>query len=248
MDTQNNISKRLSNSAVEELNSIESEFKKILLEKADEYSKNSNTKGKEISLSDLIDAKNDILGKKNNDTIELLRIIKNGLKYTYSGILMLIMGGATIIMLSYIQKAPLLFDKISITIFLVLGLIFILLGLLGLSIIVNKKKREIEIQMNKADYKYLSKIVIKWNTIENLTSHLMAQKGVSEQNSKSINLIISQLDKLLESDHEKEELRRLLQMRNRIVHENYTLSTQEEIEMIKIANHILMLIEDKLEK
>ena len=104
MDRQNNISKRLSFSAAEELNSIQSEFKEILLEKADEYSKKSNTKGKEISLSDLIDAKNDILGKKNDDTIELLRIIKNGLRYTYTGILMLIMGGATIIMLKFIQK------------------------------------------------------------------------------------------------------------------------------------------------
>ncbi len=248
MDRQNNISKRLSFSAAEELNSIQSEFKEILLEKADEYSKKSNTKGKEISLSDLIDAKNDILGKKNDDTIELLRIIKNGLRYTYTGILMLIMGGATIIMLKFIQKAPLLFDKISITIFFGLGLIFILFGLLGLSIIANKKKQEIESQMNKTDYKFLSKIVTKWNTIENLTSHLMIQNGVSEENSKSIKLIIGQLDKLLKDDDEKDDLRRLLQMRNKIIHENFTLSTQEEIEMIKIANHILNLIEEKFQK
>jgi hypothetical protein len=122
------------------------------------------------------------------------------------------------------------------------------LGVFGISIVVSKKKLEIERQMNKVDFKYLSKIVTKWNTIEHLTSQLMKQKGVSEENSKSINLIISQLDVLFESDYEKEELRRLLQIRNRIVHENYTLSAQEEIEMIKIANHILMLIEDKLEK
>lgn len=246
MDTQNNISKRLSYSAVEELNSIQSEFKEILLEKANEYSKRSSTKGKEISLSDLIDAKNDIFGKKNNDTIELLQIIKNGLRSIYTGILMLIMGGATILMLSFIQKSPLLFDKISITIFIVLGLLLILFGLLGLSIIVNKKKRDIESQMSKANYKNLSKIVIKWNAIENLTSHLMTKNGVSEENSKSIKLIISQLDKMLKNDEEKEDLKKLLQVRNRIIHENLTLSTQEEIEMIKIANHILMLIEEKL--
>lgn len=245
MENTTNYTDKLSNSAKEELDKINRELSQIVLDKAYNYSMESNSFGKEISLSNLIDAKNDLLGKNSENNLEFLRVVKNGLRYTYTGALIIFMGVITFILFEYLSKSPTLFDRISMTVFFVVGIIFLIMGFVGLTLILNKREREIKNNIFKTDYRFNSKIVKKWSLIEYLTTEIMIKNGISNEEAKSIGAIIKYIDKLLTNEKEKEELRKLLFIRNKIIHEGYGLTMEEEVELIKIANNIILILDKK---
>lgn len=90
-------------------------------------------------------------------------------------------------------------------------------------------------------------IVRKWQIIEKLGSNLMRQNGYNNNESKSINDILKFLSNELQSDKLYIDLRELLSIRNKIVHESTYLSKNERLMFINKANRIIESLE-KLEK
>ena len=245
MENKTNITDKLSNSAKQELVKISCELNNVILEKAYIYSMKSNSLGEEISLSNLIDAKNDLLGENKEKSLKFIRIIKNGLRFAYLGILTIIMGLISFILLYYLSKSPTLYDTISIIFFLVIGVVLLIFGLLGLTLILGSKEKELKNNSYKTDSNFDSRVVKKWTLIEQLTTNLMLKKGMPKNEAKSISFMVKYIDQFFTEMNEKEDIRKLLYARNKIIHEGYSLTIQEEVELIKIANRIILILEQK---
>ena len=99
---------------------------------------------------------------------------------------------------------------------------------------------------NDTDYKNSEndfEIIKRWQIIEKLGSNLMRQKGFSVNESRSINDILKFLSSELRDDRLYMEMRELLSIRNKILHEGYDLGRHEKQMYIDKANKIIELLE-----
>lgn len=235
-----NLYEKLTESAQKALYETQNDFAEMVVEKAYQYAKQKNTADKEISLSDIIEAKEEILykrqyiikqeSKKKRMTLTLYMI---SVIYAVFGLVLYIVQNINFHSLNN------------------LGLVVAALGVL-MSIVVFLysqllSRRKVELFEDNAIVNHDNaefEIVRRWQTIEKLGTDLMLQDGVSEDNAKSVNYMIKYLSDKLSDNSETDQLRQLLLTRNRVVHSNDTMSKVEMAEKIKIADDII----DKLEK
>lgn len=236
----NQLENILTRSAKEELEKHLSEEKDIILNDAYKNASSSETQVQEISLRDILDAKDRKRNKDfqlKNSTYKRKRITA---LITMSGVLYTIIG-----FLLY------LYQNVKFDIADNLGLIVASIGILitFMAFFFNqmyllKGKRSFEDKINN---KYLSEsdfsIVERWTVIEKLTRELIEKE--SNETPKSFNQILSYLknDKVF-SEQEQLELTKLLSLRNNILHENINISNSKRKEYIEMADNLI----NKLEK
>ena len=100
-------------------------------------------------------------------------------------------------------------------------------------------EKESEFTSSESDFD----IIKRWQIIEKLGSNLMRQKGYSANESRSINDILKFLSMELKSDRLYMEMRELLSVRNKILHEGYELNRNEKQSYLEKADKIIELLE-----
>jgi len=236
----NNTYNKLTESAKIALEETSKEVIEMIIEKAYQKANFRNTADKEISLRDIIEAKEEILFKRlelNNKESRKKRLT---LMLSMTGALYSILG---ILFYLYQNKN---FDSTK-----DLGLIIAALGIL-ISIItfyysqlLTKRKVEI-IKDNTITEKDNSEfeIVRRWQTIEKIGTDLMLKDGISDNKARSFNYILNYLSEKLHDNSKTDSLKKLLMARNQVVHSGNNLTKLQIEEMIETADQII----DELEK
>ncbi len=231
---------KLTESAKTALDETTREVTELIIEKAYQNAIQNNTADKEISLSDIIEAKEEILYRRTNISHKEFR--KKGL------LLMLSMTGAFYSMFGIIIY---LYQNKSFDIATDIGLIIAALGLL-ISIIAfyySKLMTARKVELFKGDTVITRdysefEIIRRWQTIEKYGTDLMLRDGVSETQAKSFSFLLNYLSEAIFDNLKKDDLRKLLKARNRILHGSTALTKGEIEEMIKTADDII----DELER
>lgn len=239
-----NIYNKLTDSAKNALEETSKEFVDMIIEKAYQNASVKNTADKEISLRDIIEAKEEILYKKTDLNKQDSRKKRLTLMLSMTGALYSVFG---ILFYLYQNKN---FDTTK-----DLGLIIAALGIL-ISIVafyyfqlLTRQKIEI-IKDNTVTERDNSEfeIVRRWQTIEKLGTELMLKDGISDNKARSFNYILNYLSEKLLDNSKTDNIRKLLMARNQVVHSGINLTKFEIDEMIKTADQIIDELERQTKK
>lgn len=229
---------KLTPSAKEALDEILIEIKNELLKKANSIAQKELTADKEISLRDIMNAREELFKAKTiREKTDYKRkrfttiISLTGALYTIIGIFIYV----------YQNQSFALENNIGL-IMAFAGILVILMGFMYTQILFRRKDQlNYEKEINTVDD---FELVKRWQTIEKLTSKLMRKKGFDENESKSISGIINFLSHEFKSDELHIQLRELLQIRNKILHEDIKIEKNEKQNFIKTSDKIISLLEE----
>ncbi|MCC7523848.1 MAG: hypothetical protein IT250_03440, partial [Chitinophagaceae bacterium] len=193
---------------------------------------------KEISLRDILEAKEAILKMKmETDKLEYRRK-----RFTT----LLTMGG---VLYTVIGLLVYLFQNKNFSIQTDLGLMIALVGVftffLGFFYTQLLQRRSEYLRTND-DYKEILfdyEIIQRWQIIENLGSKIMLKKGYNEKESKSIYGILNLLSEELIDENKAKDIKQLLTIRNKVLHESYHLTRTERNRYITMADDIIGILE-----
>lgn len=231
----------LTTSAKKELETSVQEISDLLVYKAHLNAKKRNTADEEISLSDILSAKNEILTqkyistkKRNTSRQRLLLLSLVGFLYAFLGIGLYLFQNYS-------------FNKEDI------GLVIAVLGVFISIIPVFYAKMSITKENEKIirEYEYLDNyfcdytIIQRWQTIEKMGMDLMINQGVSKKQSYSIHNLVQFLSANIKGVS-LSELKQLLSTRNEIVHKGKKLTRFEFEQVLEIAERIISELKDKL--
>jgi len=242
MDNNNIFLDKLTPSAKEALDEIIIKLRIEIIKKANSIAQMENTGDKEISLRDIMNANAELhKAKLINEKIDYRRkrivtiISLSGALYTIFGIFL------------YLYQNQSLTLKNNIGLFMALaGVLIILMGFMYTQILFRRKelfKHEQEISSINTDSDF--DLVERWQIIETLTSKLMKMKGFAENESNSVGNIIAFLSYEFNDKELFSELKELLQIRNKILHEDFKLDKKEKQDLLKNSDKIISLLEDR---
>ncbi|WET47415.1 hypothetical protein PYS58_12550 [Chryseobacterium indologenes] len=244
MDSQNIYNQKLTPSAKEAINEIVNEFENLLITKAFTIAQNGKGSDKEISLRDILEAKD-----------QLMNIKKESIKEDYKRKRLMTLITLTGALYSIIGLFIYMYQNNNISLENNLGLLVAFTGILTIfggfvyTQYLTRKNELIRIEKNISisNFEDDFDIIRKWQIIEKLGSNLMRQNGYNINESRSINDILKFLSNELQSNKLYIDLRELLLIRNKIVHEGTNLSKNERLQYLNKANKIIESLE-KLEK
>lgn len=233
---------KLTPSATKALKETADEISSKILDRAYEIAKSRNTSEMEISLRDIIEAKEQLLDLKEQYEKSEYKKRRFSLIISLSGALYSVAG----IILFMIQSNNFDIKSDLGLIISIIGILTMLLGFIYTQLIhkkssYNKSIIESEFSIdNKTSYD----IVQRWQVIEKLTSEIMKENGFTENNARSVNSIIEFLSKQFSDINSVDELRKLLMIRNKIVHDFYQPSKAEITDLISFSNSIIQSLEN----
>ncbi|MDV7187967.1 hypothetical protein R3X25_11800 [Lutibacter sp. TH_r2] len=235
---------KLTESAKIALDETKQEIVDKILEKAYRNALSKNTAEKEISLSDIIEAKEEVLYQRNEVTKQDSKRKKWTLMLSMSGALYAVFG---IVFYLYQNKS---FDTTK-DLGLIIAAIGIMMSVVAFyySLLISRKKvqiREKDVQTER-DYSEFE-IVRRWQAIEKLGSELMRKEGISDNKSRSINFVIQFLSDSILDKNTSMNLRQVLMARNDVVHGGLKLSRFELENLTKKADLIIGELENKIKK
>lgn len=235
---------KLTNSARIALDETTLEIAEMIIEKAYKNANLKNTADKEISLRDIIEAKEEILFKRTDLRNLESRKKRMTLMLSMSGALYAVFG---IIFYLYQNKK---FDttKDLGLIIAALGILISLVGFYYSQLVVKRKveiiKDNIITERDNSEFE----IVRRWQTIEKLGTDLMLQDGISDNKARSFNYILNYLSEKLLDNSTTDSLKKLLVARNQVVHSDNNLTKIEIEEMIRTADQIIDELENRAKK
>lgn len=238
----NNIKNKLTNSAKEALNEASREIIMRILEEAYKNAQVKRTADIEISLSDILEAKEKILNERAKLDKNKNRNKRKVFLFRLSSMLYILFG-----LLLYIIS---IIDDQSFIINSNLGMIISMLGfaIFFFSFYIEEFYEFQLMRRNIHKEQYESddfELVKKWQVIEKLTRKLIIKNGIDKNKSISFNYILEYLYSLI-GNEEFHKLRDLLRARNLILHENYKLEKNKKNDLLKFSSKIIDLLEDKL--
>lgn len=232
---------KLTDSAKKELDNSTKEIYELLIYKAYLMAKEKKTEDKEISLSDILSAKNQLFSneyidskRKNSNKRKMLLLSLIGIIYSFAGIFYYLFQNY-----SFNEKS--------------IGLVIAALGgmISIFSIFYFKIVRTNENTMKNNDKfeKFYNDFAIinRWQTIEKLGKNLMVKKGLIDRKSFSVNQIVEFLYKNI-TDISVDEFKLLLTTRNELVHKGVKLSKEEFEIALTIADRIIYVLKHELEE
>lgn len=232
---------KLTDSAKKELDSSTKELYELLIYKAYLIAKKNNTEDKEISLSDILSAKNQLFSneyiaskRKNSNKLKMLLLSMTGIIYAFVGIFFYIFQNYS-------------FDEKSIG--LVIAALGIMISIFSIFYFKIVRTNENTIKNNDNFEKIYNDFAIinRWQTIEKLGMDLMVKRGLIDKKSFSVNQIVEFLYNNI-SDISVDEFKLLLTTRNELVHKGVQLSKEEFEITLTIADRIIYALKHKLEK
>lgn len=229
------IYEKMTDSAKSALKQTVHELTETILEKAYQNASYNNTADKEISLRDIIEAKEEILSPKNKEIKQEYRkrrmslmLSMIGTVYAAFGILFYIFQNRNY---DITKDLGLTIATIGIMIAIMAFFYTQLLTSKNRGLLINKTINE------KNNFEY--EIVRKWQEIEKLGTELMLKEGIPDNRAKSINFIVEFLSKELSNVISIDNFKKLLITRNELVHKGVVLSKSEIEEMLSIADEII---------
>jgi 23S rRNA maturation mini-RNase III len=235
---------KLTESARIALDETKQEIADKILEKAYKSALSKNTADKEISLSDIIEAKEEILYKRTESTKQDSKRKRWTLMLSMSGALYAVFG---IVFYLYQNKN---FDTTK-DLGLIIAAIGIMMSVVAFyyNLLISRKKVQIRENNIQTERNYSEfEIVRRWQAIEKLGSELMRKEGVSDNKSRSINFIIQFLSESILSDNHSINLKQILLARNDVVHGGLKLTHFELETLTKKADLIIGELENKIKK
>lgn len=234
-----NIYNNLTVSAKYGLDNILQDYKKALLEEAYMLTKN-----REISLSDVLEAKErlkneipDVIYQRNLMTRKYLILALSGFIYTIIGLVVVIVLQPSIF--SYIRNMENIGDNIA-----YVGVILASMGSL-LTIMFMYKSHKQNLYMRKNLYHYMNEVLVVqlWSQIESIVHHL---NNVDNDNSKqNISQVIDYLENTFDAAI---DIKKILQVRNKIAHGISPYPPQEIEDVISMENQIVNKLESLLHR
>lgn len=238
---KNNIyGEKLTPSAKEALNETLHELHDLILTKANAIAQKGQTADKEISLRDILEAKDSLFKAKiDNERADFKRKRMMTL-ITLTGTLYSLLG----VFVYIYQNKDFALEKNLGLVIAFTGIIIIFIGFAYTQLFSRKyeerlKNKELDYSSSDNDFE----IIKRWQVIEKLGSNLMRQRGYSNNESRSINDILKFLAMELKSDNLYFEMRELLSIRNKILHEGHELSRNEKQNYLEKADKIIELLE-----
>lgn len=236
-----NIQNKLTDAAKSALNQSVQEITELILEKAKQNACSHKTED-EISLHDVLKAKQEILSNKHSEITKEYRKRRMYLMISMVGMVYAVFG----IMFYIYQNNTYDITKDIGLIIAALGTMMAIIGFIYVQV-TNTKNREIIVRTNMADNNSSEfEIVRKWRTIEQLGTTLMLKEGISNDRAKSINFIVEFLSRQLANTINILDLKELLIARNNIVHTGKTFSKSELEEKLLVANKIIIELEKRI--
>lgn len=239
-----NIYSKLTESAQIALEETRQEVTDMILERAIRKATLKNTADKEISLRDIVEAKEEVLYQKIDTNKQDSKRKRYALMLSMTGAIYAVFG---IVFYLYQNKA---FDttKDLGLIIAALGILFSIVAFYYTQLISRRKvelvKDNILIERSNSEFE----IVRRWQVIEHLGTELMLKDGISDNRAKSFNFILTYLaDKLLDQS-KINALKKILMTRNQVVHNGVSLSKVEIDEILKAADEIIDELEQKTKK
>lgn len=236
-----NIQNKLTDAAKSALNQSVQEITELILEKAKQNACSHKTED-EISLHDVLKAKQEILSNKHSEITKEYRKRRMYLMISMVGMVYAVFG----IMFYIYQNNTYDITKDIGLIIAALGTMMAIIGFIYVQI-TNTKNREIIVRTNMTDNNSSEfEIVRKWRTIEQLSTTLMLKEGISNDRAKSINFIVEFLSRQLANTINILDLKELLIARNNIVHKGKTFSKSELEEKLLVADKIIIELEKRI--
>lgn len=231
---------RLTTAAKVELENSTKEIQDMILEKAGNYADLQDT-GVEISLHDILKAKQDILMHKESIKFQENRKRRWAILFMFVGYIYAIFGIVFYIYQNYTED----FKQDVGLIIAAMGATVSILGLFYAQITGTKLRKQTYITDPPfSNYQFLEmELVNKWRTIEKLSISLMLKDGISIEKARSINSIIDFIATRLSNIIDKPKLRELIITRNAIVHNAENVSIAKIIENNAVANDIIYELE-----
>lgn len=236
-----NIYSKLTPSAKDELTELTENFRESLLEKAYTIAKDRDTANREISLRDILEAQQPTDSAIEKDKVEFKRkrwttiISFSGAVYAVAGILIYLF-----------QNKKFSIESDLGLIIAIIGVLFSLIAFLYSQLI---SKRYFTLQTTNTKSTYSNEndydIVKRWQIIESLARKIMSEKDKNDSMSNSVSFLIRFLShKIAKDEEEFLKIRELLQMRNKIIHEQYKMSGGERKEFLKLADDLIERLEN----
>lgn len=229
---------KLTPSANEALNETMNELHDLLITKANSIAQKGQTADKEISLRDIIEAKESLFKAKIEKEKADYRRKRMMTVISLTGALYSIVG----LFIYVYQNQQFTLEKNLGLVVAFSGILIIFVGFAYTQLLSRRYEEK------RLDSEYLTSenefdIIKRWQIIEKLGSNLMRQKGFTANESKSINDILKFLSLKLKSDKLYMEMRELLSIRNKILHEDYELTKSERQSYLDKADKIIELLE-----
>ncbi len=244
MIKEKDIYSKLTPSAEDELSKIADDFKSDLLDRAHLIAIERQTANKEISLVDILEANLSHKEKVVNKEEKVYKRRRLAYLASFSGAIYAVLG----ILIYMIQNKVFSFEK---DLGLVIAALGILISLMTFLVGQLRLRRDYSIIQNTLDEKRLKKntkyeyeIVDKWRVIEKLAFNVMSEDEKDNQSTESVSFLIKFLaHKVADNEEEYFKIRHLLKIRNKIVHDNYTMSEIEAKEYLSFADQLILRLE-----
>jgi len=229
---------KLTPSANEALHETLNELHDLLLMKANSIAQKGQTADKEISLRDIMEAKESLFKAKIEKEKADYKRKRMMTIISLTGALYSIVG----LFIYVYQNQQFTLEKNLGLVVAFTGIVTIFAGFAYTQLLSRRYEEK------GLDNEYLTSenefdIIKRWQIIEKLGSNLMRQKGFTANESKSINDILKFLSLELKSDKLYLEMRELLTIRNKILHENYELTRSERQSYLDTADKIIEMLE-----
>lgn len=235
---------KLTPSAKEALKETMIELHDQLLAEANSIAQHGQAANKEISLRDILAAKDRLFKAKMERDKAIYRRRRLIPLIYLSGALYSLIG----IFIYLYQNQRFDLEKNLGLIMVFLGVTIILFGFTYKQLLYRRyEETNKNIALSFKDINSDFDVIKRWQVIEKLGSNLMRKNGYSSNESKSINDILKFISGKLKSESLSLEMRELLAIRNKILHEGYELGRQEKQSTLDKADTIIGLLE-KLEK
>lgn len=234
---------KLTDSAREALDTTMQEVVDQILERAYKNALSRNTADKEISLRDIIEAKEDILFQKELPSKDIDKRKRLSSLLAMSGAVYATFG----IVYYLIQNKQ--FD-VKADLGLIIAAAGILISIIAFyynQLLIRRKPQEIRannqiiIKSESSEFE----IVRRWQIIERLVSEKMIKDGQSENKSRSINFILNYLSSEILDKSKAMDLKEILLARNQIVHGEKQFSKYEKENLLEKADAIIETIEKR---
>jgi len=236
-----NIYSKLTPSAKEALNELSEEFKESLLENAFRIADKRDTASREISLRDILEAKQSSQQSFEKEKYYADRRKRWIMLLSFSGAIYAAAG----ILIYLFQNKQFSVENDLGLIVAIIGILISLISFLYGQLLSRRQFFSIKVSpsstfSNTANFE----IVKRWQIIETLAKKVMAEADPKDLMSNSVSFLIRFLShKIAKDEKEFLKIRELLQLRNKILHEQYSLSDKERIEFLEFADDLINRLE-----
>jgi hypothetical protein len=236
----------LTPSARSAFDEIRGEYENALLEKASEIAKGYNTGDAEISLRDVVEAK-ERLYESGGDIHKLKRRERLASAALFGGFSYVLMGIFTFFIINIHRNKNLFSEEYIWLLFVIFGMVLMIIPLVYdfERLLLHRRSRNGENGYSK--YVSLDTIVKMWSVIEQKCMDLMASRGINTDNSSSFLTAYDFLIHELNTREYIDNINTILKTRNDIVHnKDFDMKKEDVVHLLNLSQTIINELDKRI--